>query len=90
MPTTYMRRMKAAWWQSAAEKRRIWNSRPMMGSASTTVPSPPTWVFQTADVFRSLALGHYLTYGASFGFAFYYPYLRGKLRRKFTAVKNEE
>jgi hypothetical protein len=41
-------------------------------------------------VFRSLALGHYLTYGASFGFAFYYPYLRGKLRRKFTAVKNEE
>jgi len=30
------------------------------------------------------ALGNYATYGTSFGFAFLYPHLRGKLRRKYT------
>ncbi len=29
-------------------------------------------------------LSNYATYGMSFGFAFLYPYLRGKLRRKYT------
>jgi hypothetical protein len=32
----------------------------------------------------SPSLGHYLTYGASFGFAFVYPYLRVKLRKRYT------
>ena len=29
-------------------------------------------------------LAHYLTYGSSLGFAFLYPYLRGRLRKRYT------
>lgn len=35
-------------------------------------------------LFISPSLGHYLTYGSSFGFAFVYPYLRGRLRVRYT------
>ena len=50
-----------------------------------------TFFFSIVFILFSPSFAHYLTYGTSFGFAFVYPYLRGKLRRKYTKpVKSEE
>nr|TFG51936.1 MAG: hypothetical protein E4H34_05705 [Hyphomicrobiales bacterium] len=35
-------------------------------------------------LFAAPPLAHYLTYGSSLGFAFLYPYLRGRLRKRYT------